>query len=484
VRTVVAGGRLCDDLHVSAADGAATKSELTWVHAAVAVAGLAMGVVAYRVQVDNILTTTPVRSMTSVAAGWAFLVAGLVAWTRRPGTRMGPLMMLVGFALLARQFRYSHDPLAFTTFFLLGELPYALFVHTVLAYPAGRLSDRVERSFVKATYSVALAFPLAMVLTYDGSHRLRYFDPRPRDSLLYVAGSDGVVRTLQELYAIIGYGLVATVFIVLIGRKLVLATPRARRMLAPLFLAAVVAPLRAVFDGILTFAPSPPAFVMDNLFWWQITGITAVPIALLAGLLRARLARATIGDLVVLVERTPPQGIRDALAHALDDPSLEVAFWLPERREFVDVEGRPVSLPPDGAGRAVMRLEHEGEPLAALVHDPSLLDEPRLVEAAAAAARLALENARLHAEVRAQLAKVTESRARIVAAADEERRRIERDLHDGAQQRLVALALELKSAQRTRPTASSTRCSPPPPTSSRSPSRSCETSLTASIRRC
>ncbi|HEX2428924.1 MAG TPA: sensor histidine kinase [Gaiellaceae bacterium] len=93
-------------------------------------------------------------------------------------------------------------------------------------------------------------------------------------------------------------------------------------------------------------------------------------------------------------------------------------------------------------------IEHEGEPLAVLVHDPTLREESKLVEAVAAAARLALVNARLHAEVRAQLETVQESRARIATAADEERRRIERDLHDGAQQRLVALALELRSAQR------------------------------------
>ena len=105
-------------------------------------------------------------------------------------------------------------------------------------------------------------------------------------------------------------------------------------------------------------------------------------------------------------------------------------------------------MPEDGPARAVTWIEHEGEPLAVLVHDPTLRDEPKLVEAVAAAARLALVNARLHAEVRAQLDTVQESRARIVTAADEERRRIERDLHDGAQQRLVALALELRSAQR------------------------------------
>jgi signal transduction histidine kinase len=416
--------------------------------ALVAAAGLALGVIAYRAQVDNLAVTTTARSMASVAAGWTFLVAGLIAWQRRPGNRMGPLMLAVAFALLARQLRYSHDPLAFTTFFLLGELPYALFVHTVLAYPSGHLDDRLERAFVKATYTIALAFPLAILATYDGSFPLRYFDVLPRDSQLYVAGGEDVVRTLQATYAVVGYGLVASGFIALIVRKLVLATSRQRRMLAPLLLAAVVAPLRAVFDSLLTFASSPPVWVLDNLFWWQIVGIIAVPIALLAGLLRARLARTSIGELVVELERTPPEGLRDVLARALGDPSLEVVLWLPERRQYVDLQGRAVPSPVDGPDRAVTWLDHDGETLAALVHDPSLRDEPKLVEAAGAAAGLALENARLHAEVRSQLAKVQESRARLVAAGDEQRRRIERDLHDGAQQRLVALALELRSAQR------------------------------------
>jgi signal transduction histidine kinase len=186
----------------------------------------------------------------------------------------------------------------------------------------------------------------------------------------------------------------------------------------------------------------------DYLFWWQIAAFIALPLALLAGFLRARLARAGVGDLLLELERTPPQGIREALARALGDPTLDVAFWLPERREFVDAGGQTVDLPADGGSRAVTRLEENGEPLAALVHDASLRDEPKLVRAAGAAARLALENARLHADMRAQLAKVQESRVRIVTAADDERRRIERDLHDGAQQRLVALALQLRSAQR------------------------------------
>jgi signal transduction histidine kinase len=169
---------------------------------------------------------------------------------------------------------------------------------------------------------------------------------------------------------------------------------------------------------------------------------------MLAGLLRARLARVHVGELVVHLEQTPVDGIRDELARALGDSTLELGLWLPERSAYVDAAGSPLDVPEDGPQRAVTWIEHEGRPLAVLVHDPSLRDEPKLVEAVAAAARLALVNARLHAEVRAQLETVQESRARIVTAQDEERRRIERDLHDGAQQRLVALALELRSAQR------------------------------------
>jgi signal transduction histidine kinase len=212
--------------------------------------------------------------------------------------------------------------------------------------------------------------------------------------------------------------------------------------------AAIAVGLRAVFESVFTWIQRPSAVLYDYLFWWQIAAFIALPLALLAGFLRARLARAGVGDLLLELERTPPQGIREALARALGDPTLDVAFWLPERREFVDAGGQTVDLPADGGSRAVTRLEENGEPLAALVHDASLRDEPKLVRAAGAAARLALENARLHADMRAQLAKVQESRVRIVTAADDERRRIERDLHDGAQQRLVALALQLRSAQR------------------------------------
>ena len=411
-------------------------------------AGLGVGALAYRVQVDNLPEpyTTPGRALATVAVAWAFLVAGLVAWSRRPGNRLGPLMVVTCFALLARQFRYSHEELAFTLFFLLGEVGYVLVGHVALAYPSGRVTDRLERGFLALAYGVAVAVPLAILLVYEGG-ALQYFDPSARESLLLVSGDAELVADLQKAFVVSAYGLLGAIFVALIARKLLRATSRARRILAPLLIAAAVAALRAVLDGILTFVDSPPDFVYD-LFWWQVLGLIALPLALLWGLLRAQLARVHVGELVVGLERTPVTEIRDELARALGDESLQVAFWLPERNCYVDGAGAVLAVPEDGAHRAVTPIEYEGEPLAVLVHDPSLRDEPALVAAVVAAARLALVNARLHAEVQAQLATVKESRARVVAAADEERRRIERDLHDGAQQRLVALALELRAAQR------------------------------------
>ena len=408
-------------------------------------AGIALGLLALQAQIDNLNSPTS-RALATVAVGWAYLGAGLVAWSRRPANRLGMLMVAAGFALLLRQLRYNDDALAFTTFFLLGELAYALVAHSALAYPTGRVTDRAERWLVRVGYASVLVFPLAVLLFYGATAPPPQFTFLPEKSVLLVHASADAVEAVYKTYVVLFYGVLATLFIALIVRRLARATPRSRRMLAPLLLAAVVVALRAIFEVVFFYIDRP--FAYDYLFWWQICAFIALPFALMLGLIRTRMARATVGDLVIQLERTPPHGLQAALAKGLDDPSLEVAFWLPERRAFVDDVGRPIVLPAEDGQRAVTRLEHNGEPVAALIHDSSLREEPKLVEAVAAAARLALENARLGAEVQAQLTTVKESRARIVAAADEERRRIERDIHDGAQQRLVALALELRSAQR------------------------------------
>lgn len=406
--------------------------------------GAALGALALQLQVDNLHSPTD-RAIATLAVGWAFLVAGLVAWSRRPDNRVGLLMVAAGVMLLVRQLRYSHDGLAFTVFFLVGELGYALVAHSALAYPTGRVVDHAERWLVRAGYATVIVFPFAALLFYGATAPLVQYSFLPEPSVILITDSADAVRLIQKTYIVVFYGILAATFIALIARRLVHATPRSRKMLAPLLLAAIAVGLRAVFEVVFTFVDRP--FAYEYLFWWQIVAFLALPVALVVGLIRARLARGTVAGLVVHLDDAP-LGIREALAEGLGDPTLDVAYWLPERSLYVDAAGRPVTLPTSDGARAVTRLEHDGEPMAALIHDSSLLDEPELIQTAAAAARLALQNARLSADVKAQLAEVRASRARIVTAAGDERRRIERDIHDGAQQRLVAVALELRRGQR------------------------------------
>jgi signal transduction histidine kinase len=153
---------------------------------------------------------------------------------------------------------------------------------------------------------------------------------------------------------------------------------------------------------------------------------------------------STIGRALLAPRATAGGPVREMLAESLGDSTVAIAYWLPDRSAFVDESGRRVDLPEPGSGRAWTAVEREGRPVAAIVHDAALDTTPELVHAAAAASSLAIDNERLKADLRARLEELRVSRLRIVEAADEARRRIERDLHDGAQQQLLALALELR----------------------------------------
>ena len=179
--------------------------------------------------------------------------------------------------------------------------------------------------------------------------------------------------------------------------------------------------------------------------WARELVFASIPIAVLAALLQRRLARGAVAGLVVELEGVRAVDLREALARALGDPSLELAYWMPAGARYVDAGGQPVALPE--SERTATMVEREGEPIAALIHDPALAENDELVRSVCAAAALTLENARLQAELRARLAELQASRARLVEATDTERRRIERDLHDGTQQRLVSIAMALGLAE-------------------------------------
>jgi signal transduction histidine kinase len=430
-----------------------TNSRIAKIAAAVAlvVVGVALGLVGY-----HFLTADDKspwwQAAPAVVIAWTYLGAGLIAWWRRPTSRIGPLLMLVAAALLVRKLQYSGNSTLFTIGFALGSMYAACFAHVVLAYPSGRIRDHLERWFVAVTYAVSFLLPVSVLIAYDPDNACLFncshvHRVRP-ESFLSLTGDHTAFTATHIVQHVGGYGLAGAVFITLIARRWLMSSPHSRRKLAPLLLAGFAAGLRSISEAVFGIVSRTN---LEALTLWSIEEAVqiAVPIVLLLGLLGERLARASVADLVPELAVTPPDQVGVPVARALGDPTLEVAYWMPARRGYVDAQGRPYELPQPDSRRAVTPLTQDGEPVAVLVHDPALLEEPKLLDSVCAAAHMSLENARLHAELQAQLLKVRESRARLVAAADEERGRIERDLHDGAQQRLVALALDLRLAERS-----------------------------------
>ena len=430
----------CDDLNVQS----------RYVRLLAVLGGVALGLVAYDVQIDNLGPgTTSLKAAAGVIAAWSFLAAGVAVWSRRPGNRLGPIMVATCFALLARQLRYSHDALLFTVFFALGELGYALVAHSALAYPSGHVTDRSERRFLKFDLRDGARVPdrdPARPRRSDAAALLRPVSTGERCSSS--PADPGSPASSQDAYAVIAYGGLAAAFIVLVARKLWRATPRARWILAPLLLASRrrgalggLQQRRRVLSPVPDFVVPQRLLVADRRADRPAVRALRRPDPLAARPRGHRRPRPSAR------QGHPRRHPRRARRRPSTTRRSRSSSGCPRERLSSTPTGCPSSFPRTGPTRAVTMLEHDGEPLAAVVHDPTLRDEPELIDAAAAAARLALENARLQAEVQAQLAKVKESRARIVAAGDEQRRQIERDLHDGAQQRLVALALE--SEERT-----------------------------------
>ena len=374
--------------------------------------------------------------------GAAFIGTGLLAWLRRPENRFGALMVAVGFSYCLSGLIVTTDSWPFVAGLLLIALPYAVLFHILLAFPDGRLGSRTDRLLVTASYLTATVVWWGCVLIEDTT-RLGV----PANPLL-VADAPDLFSALSR----IRLGVVAAL-IVLLGIALALrwdgATPAQRRALAPVYLSGfLVLALYAVWAVLGVAGVWPEA--QEDLERARVIALAFVPFAFLAGLLRTRVAgAAAVSELVARLGAGGRGGVlRDALADALGDRSLQLAYWLPERGEWVDAAGAAVALPTQESGRMCTPVEHDGKPVAMLIHDPSVAEERERVRAVGGAAALALENERLEAELRAHVQELRESRVRIVESADAARRRIERDLHDGAQQQLVGLAIALRTARR------------------------------------
>jgi signal transduction histidine kinase len=402
-----------------------------------AVAGLLAGAGAYSLAANGAgdRPTEPSGTLTLIV-GASLLVSGLLSWQRRPDNRLGPVMVATGFAWFASLLVEAHTAWPFTIGEAVQYLFIAGFIYVVLSFPSGRLRTRLDRGLVAAAVVLALGFQLAAMLFAD--QRGLRCDACP-SNVARVVANDARAGRILDLQRILGAALAFSVISLVVARWLRASRPE-RRAAAPVLLAGSIA-LAGLIGTILNDETgSPYGRTPSHIFFYA---FATVPIAVLLVFLQRRLARGVVAGLVVeLGEPTAPADLRDALARALGDPSLELAFWLPAEARYVDSEGRPVALD-DRRERGSTVVERDGQPIAALLHDPALEHDSDLVRSVCAAAALALENERLHAELRAQLAELQASRARLVEATDAERRRIERNLHDGTQQRLVSIAMSL-----------------------------------------
>jgi signal transduction histidine kinase len=383
--------------------------------------------------------------ITMVGVSWSFVGAGLVAWTRRPANCTGLLMVAVGLSyaligLLLNGVILVATPTAFMLWYLLRTLPEGFIPHLLAVFPDGRATTRLQRVFIVANYAATVPLALLQLLLVQPD-RLGC-DGCP-DELLMLGDRRPYGDTVLTISNLSYVALGAMLLWIMAVRWRQASGPR-RRSLAPVAAVALVLVVAYVVrEALRALAPSPP--LIDALDLVVVATLMLWPLAFLAGLARTRLDRSAVGDLAVqLGEPLPPGRLERVLAGVLHDPTLQLAYWLSDRDGFVDAEGRPVELPAGDDDRAV----------AAMVHDTALDDDPELVRAVAATARMTIENERLQAEVRVQLQEVRASRARIVEFGDAERRRVERNLHDGAQQRLVNLSLVLGIARSQVPTTS------------------------------
>ncbi|MGI8421964.1 MAG: PAS domain-containing sensor histidine kinase [Gaiellaceae bacterium] len=328
-----------------------------------------------------------------LVVGWSFVFSGLIAWSRRPENRFGAMMVAVGFTFLCGALAEANSSIPFTIGVAVNSLPVALFAHLLAAFPDDRLMGRASRIAVGTGYVIVLPLVLARLL----------FEPDPamcKDcpaNAFLIHADHGASRGIELTMTVLAVPAVSYLIYALY-RRWRSATPPRRRVLTPVIAAGGIAFAFFLLTVLVDLFDHTAASVLDLI---AIAAFTAVPLGFLAGLLRSRLTRSSVEELMVELADKPAE-LREALARALRDPSLELAYWLPERQVFVNTGGVAFPLPAEGGSRAATIVEHNGSPIAALVHDASVAEDAGLVEAVGAAAGLALENERLQAELRAQ----------------------------------------------------------------------------------
>ncbi len=369
------------------------------------------------------------------------LAIGLYWWHRRPLSRFGPLLIAFGAAAWLVSWQSSDWPLAFNLG-VLADAPYTVLTfYLFLAIPSGRLETLGNRLLIAGWTVVLAGFFVPWALgspVIAGGGPLSTCVPACPENVLQIGSEPELVATLGRWETYLGLGMTVAVLVVYAIRLRTASRPRRRALIAVAATSLLFLPAFFTFHFAREILQLDPG-TLTTMSWVVVATRVLLPLGFLLALFQAdRFAGAARGDLLQrLLGRPSPERWRDEVALALDDPGLRLAYWDPQSASYREADGS--ALPPPGHGANRVHADRDGRPVAAMNMDDALAEDPELVQAAMSATLLAVENGNLEGQLR-------HSQARILAAGDTERRRIERDLHDSAQQRLVSLRIHLSMA--------------------------------------
>jgi signal transduction histidine kinase len=440
-------------LVVGAGHRAAARLSTAGLVVAVAVAyGLAAATVAARHgTITTYAGTSALAEVVELATGWVLMAAGIL-WIRARERRVGTLAALAGASWFAGDWAGwdgGPDAVRVVAFATTG-FTFVLIFDVVASWGTDRRRRSVRRA-ITCVYCGTALIALGRLLFRDSLADPHCWSDCTATNPLLLGELRSLVQALE--WADVRFAIVAGSALVLIcGWRMLKAGAPARARLWPVLVPGAAFGALYAGRGVALLGgrtEDASAAVFAILYGARCLALVCLAGGLVWTLMRARARRAAVARLVDQLDDVPAAGsLASAIATAVGDPSLEVAYWLPSAGTYVAADGRNVDVSA-GCGRAATPIVRGRERLAVVLHDPQALDTTGLTNEIGARARLAVDNERLAAEARAQLAELSASRARIVAAADAERRRLERDLHDGAQQRLLALSYDLRVARAT-----------------------------------
>jgi signal transduction histidine kinase len=371
---------------------------------------------------------------------------GLYAQTSKLQARMGALLTAAGFYAVIWLLNGARDRVAFSIAVLVTGVAPVLLAYLMLVHPTGRLRSVVERRFFWWSGSIVVALWVVGVLVAQQppfKTPLLQCVPHCQANALS-AGSAQTAPAILKILTMLGWVAILCFTAWFVARRTRFASPPMRRAMAPVLFISMGAAVTVVLYLLALALGLGIATALGAAYF---TISVAIPIGIVLGLVVERLYLAdSLTAYLEQLARLPNTDPEDLMAGVLQDPRLKIAYHRRGKGTFVDSSGAPVTRSDE---RAITWIGRDGETVAAVMHDASIEGADRYIQAAGAAATMQLERAQLDAELKASQAELAASRIRLVEAADAERRRIERDLHDGVQQQLVGLRIKLDLAAET-----------------------------------